>query len=349
MKLPMPKIAMPKPRKHRKGLSLLEVLISIGIVSIGMMGVMLILPVAGYRAGQGALADSRSMNGLNWVDEFRARGMAQPANMIGPGVTATTVPAGAFLIDPQFVSRNPGVAFPYASNATIQMNRISLRTNPGGPALSPAATDQIFQSHDDLISNIPEDLDLPPQQETLLESNLPQKRASTGKVSWMAMLVAGAADTFRLSIIVMDSRDNDMPIGPAGSDPNDTSTDLIATERVSTVASMPGGGIRGGDVVLTTGTTTPVLKGALAVRDNDWLMLSANTPSGPIHQWYRVVSSDPEILGDTTAGFTRNVTLQGPDWPATAAPTPQVTIVTGVIGVFEKTIRLEEPSVWTVP
>jgi len=378
-------LKQPVHRGRRRGLTLLEVLISIGIVSIGLMGVMLILPVAGYRAGQGALADSRSMNGLNWVDEFHARGMAQPGLYIGnptPAFSANT----AFVIDPKFAARHAGGTvvdgndpkrFPYASDAVVAVPRFSLRRALGdSQMLSAIAADSIFQSHDDLVTQLPDDLTDPPIQQ-IAQSGTGgafQKRASTGKVSWMAMMTPAApqgfiTDTYRLSIVVFDSRNNDMPMGsPVDAVASDTDIDKVPTERVAFVrdlnsptswtAAFPGGGYHGGDMVLSVDAPGPsatgVIPGALTVRNNDWLLLSANSSTGPVHQWYRVAAFDPEVTA-VGGGFQRSVTLQGPDWRLNnggvtpgSLRQPQATLVSGVIGVFEKTIRLEEPSIWTV-
>ena len=100
---------------------------------------------------------------------------------------------------------------------------------------------------------------------------------------------------------------------------------------------------------------------ALDLRHSDWVMLSANSQIGPFHRWYRItyIEEETETTTDTLGNVTghyRNATLQGPDWsrpewhPTLTAATAQypthVTYIPRVIGVFEKTIRLESTSLY---
>ena len=145
-------------------------------------------------------------------------------------------------------------------------------------------------------------------------------------------------------------------------------------ERVVFVRNFYSGtpAISGGDVQLETRVTTPPrlfqdLKQDLELRSGDWVLLSArraylpqpNPPWDPIvniHRWYRVANVDeaPSPNGST---WVRDVTLVGPDWDWQSnitlrtqnniPLTTQVTIVRGVVAVFEKTIQLETSSLWT--
>lgn len=84
------------------------------------------------------------------------------------------------------------------------------------------------------------------------------------------------------------------------------------------------------------------------IKRNSWVMLSTthsvalDNQSGPYlapfaqHRWYRVIEAS-EV--DTSTN-QMNLTLLGSDW--TVGASNQVTVVPGVIGVFEKTIRLEQ-------
>ncbi|MDE0734521.1 MAG: hypothetical protein OSB47_01780 [Pirellulaceae bacterium] len=60
-------------------------------------------------------------------------------------------------------------------------------------------------------------------------------------------------------------------------------------------------------------------------------------------RWYRVLNVSP--AGVQKGAATRRVTLQGADWELPNANT-QATIMEGVIGVFEKKIRLDHSSLW---
>jgi hypothetical protein len=106
-----------------------------------------------------------------------------------------------------------------------------------------------------------------------------------------------------------------------------------------------GGGVNGGEVTLRATNSQAELDG---ISQNSWIMLAGNTSSGaPDFKWYRVLAAD-EILG--SGPWTRNLTLAGADWqrPEWGAGTvTQATIMPHVVGVFEKTIRLETTGLWT--
>jgi hypothetical protein len=56
--------------------SVVEVLFAIGVVAVGLLGVMSLIPVAGYRVTRGSIADAGDRLGRNVVREFHVRGMA---------------------------------------------------------------------------------------------------------------------------------------------------------------------------------------------------------------------------------------------------------------------------------
>jgi Tfp pilus assembly protein PilV len=139
-------------------------------------------------------------------------------------------------------------------------------------------------------------------------------------------------------------------------------------ERVVNVAAFPGQGYNGGDVLIQTrASTTPARPELdLQVHIGDWVMLSGvqyslGTPRkylGPRFQWYRVtaVEANTELVGGL---YQRYVTLEGADWPIVAYPSnhaqqdqvnptdslipgvTQMTIVSGVAGVYEHTVTVE--------
>ncbi len=60
---------------RRRGISLLEVLISVFIISIGLVGVLSLLPVGHHEALEGTLADRAALVGKYAVRDYRTRGM----------------------------------------------------------------------------------------------------------------------------------------------------------------------------------------------------------------------------------------------------------------------------------
>ena len=135
-------------------------------------------------------------------------------------------------------------------------------------------------------------------------------------------------------------------------------TTLEDQERMLRV-TLRGNGFGGGEVRLHSDTLD-----ALSLKHNDWIMLSAQSSMGPQFRWYRVTYIDDEVQELANGSFYRDATLQGPDWNrAEWLPTfvrcdcgkpiglpPQnptyATFVPHVIGVFEKTIRMETTSLY---
>lgn len=186
-----------RARSCRGGLSLLEVMFAMGIIAVGLLGVLTILPVAGMRTTRGTVTDAADRLGRNAVREFDLRMMRQPnmwtrLNMVtsqyGPYPYQATPPVAplervclesrSFCIDPLFIATplatsvtDPTIAeaFPYYpplnANAETRMKRISLRPYPNAmnssgtlpEGMSLAQALQIFTSWDDLVFDLPKD------------------------------------------------------------------------------------------------------------------------------------------------------------------------------------------------
>lgn len=355
-------------RSNRRAITILEVLIAIAVVSIGLFGVMAVLPLAIQRANRAAIFDDAAAAGSNAVDEFQLRGMNNPGNWLaanGTNITALGNPNG-YCIDPLFLAQglpavtggNPA-AFPYGKNATIAMQRVTLKNNvgPATGGVDLATADLFFTLRDDLRFSPPDANDRNALQAPVQEfirvdpsnaASAPLKRAINGRTTWFATLCRAnsGSDMWNLSVVILNNRKFDMPV----SDDNPTPAFDDArrqNEQVAqiTSANFASGGYRGGDVVISG--TTPE---SVEVRTGNWVMLSGAMPSGlAYHRWYRVASADPESSGTAIPGvWTRNITLQGSDWPIGASGTmanPQVTIVRNVVAVFEKTVRLDNTPV----
>src|SRR5688572_8307810 len=102
---------------NRRGISLMEVLFSIGVISVGLLGVVAVMPVALDQVGRGHASDRVARLGQNAEEEFFSRDLfrisqwAQP--LVRPVVNATNthfaklvIPTGLYCIDPQFVVAN---------------------------------------------------------------------------------------------------------------------------------------------------------------------------------------------------------------------------------------------------
>lgn len=180
-------------------------------------------------------------------------------------------------------------------------------------------------------------------------------RYSSGEYSWMATLTPklDIKDSLRfsgeytLSIVVFHQRDSSMTMD----DKN---------ENVANVAAFYNGGYGGGEVLLEAVDTDEDEHVFGELRPGDWVMLSADSFAGPVFRWYRISSADSEqsrqasVLGYNGGNdvWTRRVTLEGPDWarPEWQGSPPafrtQCVLVSGVVAVYEKTVRLESTSLW---
>jgi hypothetical protein len=393
---------------------------AIGIVSVGLLGVLLVVPLAGNRAARGFVADGADRVGRNAIREFEIRSMAQP-NMWtrlktetgpayqqyvpfpypigGPAPGHSTVTSRSFCIDPLFIAKyhadyeddpsnlvpERAELFPYypiASSAETRMQRISLRRFPGALVTPPTTPPTVlgmrlpqaigvFMSSDDLVFDLLPDPTEPPIQNW---GENDTQRQSEGRFSWMATLtpiqdtlidggtLAQNTDLYLLSIVVFHRRDMTMTMQV-----DTPSIEGPDNERLVEVLRFDGAGYGGGEVVLRTierttpsNTTPDHYKEDLTLRNGDWLMLSAKVAAlpQPVHffRWYRVLAADA-IEPLPSGEFIRSVTLQGTDWDRiilTMAQVPganmvtQATLMNNVVAVYEKTIRLETSSLWTV-
>jgi hypothetical protein len=284
----------------------------------------------------------------------------------GGYVQHTAVMGSAYCIDPRFIAANsasPVAAsnFPYpTAPAGPRMARITLN-NGAGSAMGQLQADSIFTFADDLTFERADDQSLPATQSYYLVDHdadtstpmVPMNRNNEGMMSWMATLVPkyelyapGAAiedsDIYVLSIVVFHQR-------PADMDPDN--------ERVVSVETPTDLGPGGGEALLywpptpvaDTTANSDLARQQLKLRANDWIMLSGNASTSggatrPMFKWYRVtgVDSEPEYHAATTGSghYEIQVSLSGQDWDPTLT-SQQATIVEGVVGVYEKTVRLE--------
>jgi len=397
----------------RRGVSLLEVLFSIGVIGIGLLGVIALYPLALGQIGTGMVADRSARAGQNAVEVFAARGMARPdqwwwfrysatlpaiAKFEDASTTDALLPDGpnsGILIDPMFVAaqRQTNNAtydarlFPYYPRQTIpnpvtpsssyppafdpRLRRVTLyNPDTASPIMNAAQAELLFRSDDDLSFELPLDRNAPPEQ--IFGANN-ARRQYEGTISWMATLVpqlnitnpsTSPGELYQLSIIVFDRRDSSMAMN-------------AQNERVVSVTAFHNAGLGGGDVTLGAATSEE-----LDLKPRQWLMLMAtphamvpgsggtpNTPGVSLFRWYRVIDTEEEPHpGSSVFSWEREVVLQGPDWPSrTPAVTPprdylddvdpdpsvvaprptRAVIVSNVVAVYERTIRLERSGLWT--
>jgi hypothetical protein len=342
----------------RRGLSLIEVLASIGVISVGLLSLAALLPVGQWtifeatkadrggacgRAAMRAVVVRRMLDFRNWYDAVQKKYVWDPNyNGKKPWFDAngnpTTYLPGAFVIDP--------LGAVNGMNATLGNNNPPSSTLTNVPRISldyannPAAADAIFRAGDDLIATLPENMS-PPRPAgrpvPIMNGNTIQ---SQGDYSWFlsVMPTPNNPRRFTVSVVVCYRRVLDAAAEQAVAVtlyneimPN---IDFSSGNVVSVVASA------GGTVQLAA----PV-GGAngIQMRENNWVALCSSGAYGtPQCRWYRVAS-----LSDDTS----QLTLAGPDWanpsPGTNATNDKLIAVgQDVIGVYTTTVDVDTDPTW---
>jgi len=299
----------------RRGISLMEVRMAVFVVSIGLVGVAVMLPVAHEQALTGKIAERAGMVGRAAVRDFHVRGMGNSGNWLNSSGNAPNNwpdATKAYVLDPIYVAAK-------GNNGSLGLDRITLRRAPGdGNAMSAAMARHVFASRDDLEVIVPEDKDQLPEQVFYESGGNAAKRARRPDFTWMATIVPSpvGSQRFRVSIAVFYQRDLD-----------DTGEKTVA-------ATLTSGGLGGGEVTLDSDPGD-----GFAPVPGRWIMLKQTVNGVDDVRWYRVVA---------VANGGRRLTLDGPDWNTQGASSPTATaiLLKDVRAVFETTVSPGTGSLW---
>lgn len=192
---------------HRRGISLLEVLISMGILSVGLASVLALIPAGKSQAKRAAIEDGRGALGASALEDCVNRGLLRKT-LWQPSST------GAVVWDPLFKSlTNSDATFP-AGLAPIKLSTI-------GTAIPPC--DDVARGQDDLVFVVPENDEAAPPSPRFSNG----KRLAEGHFSWLATLVpadtSSTPEYYRLSVVEFHKRPFDGSAGEASqsfSNPN---------------------------------------------------------------------------------------------------------------------------------
>jgi len=351
----------------RHGISIIEVLVSMFILSVGLLGIASLLPIGQRQALLADQQDRLSSLGQNAIRSFRTRGYSNYAYWAKADGTAI---GNDFIqpifIDPLMVAAQNSNKVPHSSAQVIP--RYTVKTSTTGGKLNAGGAEAIFMSRDDVLvtpGTQPED-----PTKAKFDNG---RRDFSGEYSWAAMIAPTypgvkppgndptntayaygkpyAEQSCQLSIIVFYRRP--LAIGttltgtnnPAFYDNDTVSGTPIARERTVSVTSFNGNGIGGGEV-----TIRPTNPYDALVKIGEYVLLyqapngnPGNTGYRPYRaQWYRVIGADKFV-----SGTDRQVTLVGPDWDtANGYGNPQMVIFDGAVAVYNKSIRLEGASMW---
>jgi type II secretory pathway pseudopilin PulG len=294
-----------------RGITLLEVLVSLGILSIGLACVVALLPAGASEAKKAMDDDRRAALAAAATADAITRGILNPANW-------TPAPASsnryAIIVDP--LGNNL-----LASTGTTGLTAVTIGTFGAGTA----AADEVFRSQDDPVYEAEQSNDEPPVPRFNTSAG---KRASRGNFSWLATVVPATNDAlpqfFRLSVVVCNRRGTGVAaVAPlAGTLSPVTGTALRTDTRTATFnPGMTSETFRdfcpvGAVVLVSDGTTT-------------W-------------EWRRLLLAAPLV---NTSGMVTGARFSFDHDVSSAAD--RVHLVQGAIGYAEHFVTLERNSPWT--
>ena len=316
--------------RDRRAISLTEVLISMFVLMIGLLGVAAMIPAGRHEILEGAKIDNATAVGRAAFRDLKIRGYLNPANWrdesgnaVFNGVSfsansantvrPTETPVVAF--DPLGLATpatNPyDAAFPNSSSnpptppgvAVPRLTRLypDFQILASGFPLQTA--DLSFRSNDDLLFSPSAGQDNPPEQSVYsaagvkpysqLNGNPPLKRASEGNYSWLATIVTeptASALNSQLTVTVAVFYKREL-------------SDAFMTERIGTILTpatvgFPGSGIGGGEIRFQH-PTPPAGSQYKPLKPGQWVMLAGSmrvtnptTADISYYRWYRVVAAD---------------------------------------------------------
>jgi Tfp pilus assembly protein PilV len=259
------------PTVARRGITLLEVLISIGILSIGLASVVALIPAGGWQAKKTVIEDRRGAMGAAAMADVVNYGMLNPA-------TWSSIPSAPYRIVVDPISNG---SFPSAAGLTA----VNVSTITAGSA----AGNLVFSAADDLVyvnDTTKSDPESEPPVPKLTSDGA--RRLSEGAYSWLATLVPSGtvspAQFYTLTVVEFYRRP------PSG-----------------TALSLNISGISGGSSNLTLNLTSF----ALPLDDFRRLfpvggaLLFTNTST--IHGWRRIQVAAPTVAGGVVT--TANIAL----------------------------------------
>lgn len=337
---------------RRAGVSLLEVLISIGVIALGIFGVASLIPVAQFQVAQGTTLDRIAAIGPSAAAEFRIRNMGSPRSWAPAGFASTllngtssdgwNVQRRAFVIDPLGFIQGKSPAFPASANSSMAwvLPRINLLAThiPSNPLLAERAAQKIFYLADDIPFDRPTEQQLQPRRQYFINAEgRPTSTVPGAQLSWFATLSPVAtyqnhiSDEFLLSIVVCKGRTTDRSL-------------IANTEHDVEIGAVP---FPGEIQVVNDLAVTELAPG-------DWIMVGKSANYGNQASWrYRwtqiIGTSDKEY--DEQSGF-RTLSISNDDWigpgdiNASQNKLARVFFVQGVESVFERTIRLQNTTAW---
>lgn len=334
-----------RPVSSRRGITLIEILVSIFVLMVGLVGIAALIPIGHDAVTKADIQHRAGEVGRRAVQEARVRGYYDASMWLynGQSVLADAGPTGKgtqikddilnqkfLVIDPLSVSVGGGNArFPYATGEGASMLQGKLATTPvlsiksqfgqGGQPMQQAQAREAFVSRDNLTFFQPQDKTQPAVQ-FLTNSGGNQPRLRESVYSYLFTLAAHPADPqlFTLSAVVFYKN---MPRG-------DTSREALIAQATP---------LGGAEFRLRSKDS----KFRKYLKVGRWILIS---DSNDQFKWYQIlaVEENPDDLDAPD----KVVSLRGPEWEFGRSGSPVAVIYEGVVSVFERVIELEGTTLW---
>jgi hypothetical protein len=338
----------------------IEVLTSILVATIGVAGVMVIIPFAVSQAEQGFDQEAATAFGKNFAEEFELRGFNDPLRYtanIGNPPPAARLTKG-FVVDPIGTTATPATeVFPYVSPSaptTISIERTNLFMPPGTPASNELAR-TLFSWRNDLVSGPPSAInaaasgysapELAPPKMYFDFAGTELRRQFEGEFSCVVFCLPDSLSSDKSNYQYVRSwrshtvvhRRRQLPSSGVQGPPYDRVYDVANTAPLQGLLSG------GGELLLANSTfanSNAESSRQPTIRRGDWMALTnvRDLGNGTFSQqlnFYRVLDAVEE------AGGTGNwqVSLQGPDFDLFTVPSQTPPI---------RTYAIHLPDVWAV-
>ncbi len=355
-------------RRARRGISLMEVLISMFVLTVGLLGVAALIPAGRHEIVEAAKLDNASMVGRAAFRDMQVRGFLNPAKWVAypTGWTAVYDPTNAanpftgydshaagggpnnvrhvaYAIDPMALTNPPwpggeyDSTFPHGATLAMAMAaqplmRIAPFDTTGiTDARRFALFDSIFRSSfDQILEPNATNADFPPSPKWFSGNT---RRMNEGNYSWIATVVSdptrlATTGNVTVSIAVFYKRDLSTPGAGEAESTVQFPTTLITSGSSITIDNVP---------TDASGKLKPLKPG-------QWIMLAGRRPatSDPpltqyhYYRWYKVISASTVPPGATN----QQITLAGSDWNCSQNAT-RAWIFDNIVNVYEKQMPLE--------
>lgn len=337
--------ACPSRPTPRSGISLLEVLISMGILTVGLLSVLSLVPAGKSQAVKAAIYDRSSVMAANVAADLIARGLLRTSAWVtGTGAAPIAVFDPLYAGSPTFTSGTwslnwpPVMALGTTTSASLRIDAATAgvsftafggagvaATGSGWVAAPQAVGDVLFRSEDDPLYTLDgAAADAPPLPRWSVPGATPAgRRAFEGLYTFLATVQTSAASApfwdaatpATLTIVTFQRRD-------AAATPIVMLADTVNDAWLYSAAALP-----------TGQTIKDVLRPGVPVL---WFN---NAASPTTVRWHRVVLAAEQQTGRVV------LTCEGAD-PNASIPTAAVYVFPGAVGAIEVPVTLEGTSVW---